>query len=31
MLDVGKLFPAESMTIMIVDYTKDNIDTLKNF
>ena len=29
LLDVEKLFPAESMTIMIVDYTKDNIDILK--
>ena len=31
LLDVEKLFPAESMTIMIVDYTKDNIDILKKF
>ena len=31
MLDVGKLFPAESMTIMIVDDTKDNINILRQF
>ena len=31
LLDVEKLFPAESMTIMIVDYSKDNIDILKKF
>jgi len=31
MLDIGKLFPAESMTIMIVDDTKDNINILRQF
>ena len=31
MLDVGKLFPAESMTIMIVDDTKNNINILRQF
>ena len=31
MLDVGKLFPTESMTIMIVDDTKDNINILRQF
>ena len=31
LLDVEKLFPAESMTIMIVDDTKDNINILRQF
>ena len=31
MLDIGKLFPAEAMTIMIVDDTKDNINILRQF
>jgi len=31
LLDAEKLFPAESMTIMIVDDTKGNIDILRQF